>query len=349
MAGAGVAVLAVAAAATVGLGTGRPKAPDADPRAAKTVPVTHGDLVDYVVLDGTVGYGPPASLRCEATGITTWLAPVGSVVRRGGSLLRVDDQPVVLLYGSLPMYRQLAASVIGKDVEQFEENLQELGYTGFTVDEVFSAATTAAVKRWQRDIGRPETGTVEVGQIAYGPGPVRIAGQSVRVGTAVPGDVLTYTGTTRVVTANVEQSEAGWASPGVKVVVTLPDGGTTPGVVRTAGDQVASQSPTGEGAAPAQADGRARITIAITVADQKALSGATRGSVEVRHAAQERKDVLTVPVSALLALAEGGYGLEVVEDTTSRIVAVKAGMFADGRVEVSGSGIDAGTMVRIPQ
>jgi multidrug efflux system membrane fusion protein len=58
--------------------------------------------------------------------------------------------------------------------------------------------------------------------------------------------------------------------------------------------------------------------------------------------------VLTVPVAALLALSEGGYGVQVVEGTGTRIVAVETGLFADGRVEISGSGIAAGTNVGVP-
>jgi hypothetical protein len=58
--------------------------------------------------------------------------------------------------------------------------------------------------------------------------------------------------------------------------------------------------------------------------------------------------VLTVPVAALLALAEGGYGIEVVEGTTTRIVAVETAMFADGRVEVTGRGLSEGMKVGVP-
>jgi len=59
--------------------------------------------------------------------------------------------------------------------------------------------------------------------------------------------------------------------------------------------------------------------------------------------------VLAVPVAALLALPEGGFGVEIVEGNTTRIVAVKTGMFAAGRVEVSGEGIAEGMKVGVPK
>ena len=77
------------------------------------------------------------------------------------------------------------------------------------------------------------------------------------------------------------------------------------------------------------------------------LPGAT--AVTVRYVARQRPDVLTVPVNALLALSEGGYGLEVVSDSTATVVAVEVGMFADGRVEVAGPGLAEGTTVGVPE
>jgi hypothetical protein len=50
-------------------------------------------------------------------------------------------------------------------------------------------------------------------------------------------------------------------------------------------------------------------------------------------------------VSALLARASGGYALEVVDGSTTRLVSVETGSYADGYVEVSGSGISEGTKV----
>ena len=71
--------------------------------------------------------------------------------------------------------------------------------------------------------------------------------------------------------------------------------------------------------------------------------------MDVTFVADERKDVLTVPVAALLALAEGGYGVEVVEGgTRPASCAVETGMFADGRVEVTGDGIAEGMTVGMP-
>jgi hypothetical protein len=55
-----------------------------------------------------------------------------------------------------------------------------------------------------------------------------------------------------------------------------------------------------------------------------------------------------VPVAALLALREGGYGVQIVEGSTTRIVAVKTGLFSGGRVEVSGDGLAEGMTVGMP-
>jgi hypothetical protein len=61
-------------------------------------------------------------------------------------------------------------------------------------------------------------------------------------------------------------------------------------------------------------------------------------------------DVLAVPVTALLALAGGGYGVEVVTGhSRDRLVGVTTGIFAAGRVQVTGPGIVAGTRVVVAQ
>jgi hypothetical protein len=54
-------------------------------------------------------------------------------------------------------------------------------------------------------------------------------------------------------------------------------------------------------------------------------------------------------VTALLALAEGGYALEVAGDgDATRLVAVEVGTHADGWVGVAGDGIEPGVEVVVP-
>lgn len=344
-----VVVVATAGAATLGLGgrgEGEPRPRRTGP-AATTV-VTRQDLVETRTLTGKLNYGGAIPLSAAATGTVTRLPEPGATVRRGGELLRADEQPVVLLYGTVPMFRDLAEGAKGTDVRQLERNLSALGYRGFTVDDDFSAATTAAVKRWQKDLQLPETGAVERWRVVYAPGPVRIAQRLVRVGASAAGDVLSYTGSTRIVTITANPDETAWAVKGARVTVTLPSGTTVDGQVSGA-VPADNEQPSGDQASPGSGGGG---TVAVTVAipDQKALGKLDAGAVDVRYTAKERKAVLTVPVAALLALAEGGYGLEVVDPATraSRIVPVSAGMFADGRVEVSGDGLAAGTTVGMP-
>jgi hypothetical protein len=59
--------------------------------------------------------------------------------------------------------------------------------------------------------------------------------------------------------------------------------------------------------------------------------------------------VLSVPVEALLALSGDRFGVEVLQaDGTTKRMPVTTGLFAAGRVEVSGDGISAGQKVVVP-
>src|SRR5262249_40924045 len=208
------------------------------------------------------------------------------------------------------------------------------------------------VRDWQTSLGLPVTGTVEPGQVVFTPGPVRIAAHTARVGQAgARGEggatVLSYTGTTRLVTVDLKVADQALAAAGGKVTVTIPGGKrvagtiTKVGTVAKAQDQ-ATQGPPGDGARVA-ADARIAVTVDIT--DQQALGTLEAAPVDVDFVSQQREGVLTVPVAALLARPDEGYGVEVVEGGRTRIVAVKTGLFATGRVEITGDGIVAGMKV----
>lgn len=301
-----------------------------------TAPVTRTTLVETRTVGGTLGYGDPVPVRANGAGTLTWIAPVGATVARGEPLFKVDERPVVALYGSVPLYRTLTNRVEGADVRQLQENLAELGYTGFAIDGIYTSATAAAVRAWQADLGLPQTGIIEPGQVVFTPGVVRVAEHTAHVGDLLSGGgapVLSHTGTTRLVTVDLRVADQALAVEGREVVVTLPGGQAVTGTIAQVGTVVTAQE----------------IEVTVTITEQEALGALEVAPVDVDFVSAARADVLVVPVAALLALAEGGYGVEVVAGNTSHIVPVRTGMFAGGRVEVSGEGIAEGMRVGVPR
>jgi peptidoglycan hydrolase-like protein with peptidoglycan-binding domain len=333
---AAVATLGATGAAAVVLDDDQDTRPAAAGPAATTT-VRRQTLAKSVTVDGELGYGEPVPMKSAAGGTVTWLPKQGRTIERGGTVLRADNRPVVLLTGVLPLYRPLSPGVEGPDVLQFERNLRDLGYGGFTVDDQYSAATARAVRNWQKKLALPRTGTVTSSWVVVATGTIRVAEHKVRVGDPASGEVLTYTGAAAVVTVDAEADAADWAQPGAKVSVTLPDGSKTPGTVTHVGAKATAE----QGKDPT-------VPVTIKLRDPKAAGGLREAPVEVTYTGEQRKNVLSVPVAALVALAEGGYGLQVVEGGATRYLPVRVGMFADGRAEVSGAGLADGMTVGMP-
>jgi peptidoglycan hydrolase-like protein with peptidoglycan-binding domain len=322
-----------------------------------TATVARTTLVETRTVSGTLGYGEAIPVSASEPGTLTWIAPVGSTVRRGDPLFKVDERPIVELSGSIPVYRALRVGVTGADVRQLEQNLADLGYGGFVVDDTYTAATAAAVATWHARLGLPASGTVEPGQVVITAGAVRIAEHRARVGDVLADGsrgggvpVLACTDTTRLVTVDLEVADRPLAAEGRPVTVKVPGVGAVKGTISgigTVATTAIEASPGPSRTPPAAAD--ARIQVTVTLADQAALGSLDAAPVDVDLVSEERRDVLAVPVSALLALAQGGYGVEVVQGDRARVVPVKTGMFAAGRVEVSGEGIAEGVTVGVPK
>jgi hypothetical protein len=116
------------------------------------------------------------------------------------------------------------------------------------------------------------------------------------------------------------------------------------GTVATVPEQAAPTPTRGGPSASA-----ARIPVTVMLPDQQALGTLEAAPVDVAFASQAREGVLAVPVAALLALPTGGYGVQVVDGRSTRVVAARTGLFAAGEVEVSGAGIGAGMKVGVPR
>ncbi|MFD4474897.1 peptidoglycan-binding protein [Streptomyces sp. NPDC058471] len=357
---AAIAVVVAAGAATTGVfgddGSGSSgAAPSAPPKTAKVERTT---LTRTESVDGNLGYGDPTAVQGPApsktgAGIITWVPGDGDTIKRGQTAYKVEEQKVPLLYGSTPFYRPLKTGTEGKDVEILEKNLSALGYTGFTVDDTYDAGTSQAVRDWQDDLGRQETGTVQPSDAVVAPGARRVAEVKATAGAPSNGPVLTWTGTERTVTVDLDVQFEDMVEKGTKATVTLPDDTSVQAEVTDIGTPTTPSQDGGSGGSgggQSGGDDKPTLPVEMKVKDQKGLGRYQAAAVKISLKAETRKDVLVVPINALVAQRGGGYAVQVVEaDGDVRTRTVKVGMFSDSMVEVSGTGITDGTVVGVPK
>lgn len=307
-------------------------------------------LAERLTASGTIGYAGEATVLDRLGGTVTGLPAIGQVVRRGRPLYVIDGRPVLLMYGTVPAYRTLAEGVGGgKDVEQLERNLAALGHDPGTVDGEWTWETAEAVRAWQREAGLKVTGEVELGRVAFLPGPQRVTGLDATLGEALAGGgrgqpstaVLRTSSTRRVVRVELEPDEGSIARPGRRVRVVLPGGGEAPG--RVSGLATIESSGEERGGSGEEPEAGIEVTVALIGRHRiPALDGA---SVNVLFTQRLRRQVLSVPLTALLAIGGERFAVEAVEGAARRRIVVTPGLAADGYVEVAGEGLRAGTTV----
>ncbi|MFI6597084.1 efflux RND transporter periplasmic adaptor subunit [Nonomuraea sp. NPDC050536] len=316
-------------------------APATHPPATATAAITRGDLIDQESVDGKLTFADGRTIKAGQAGTVTGLPSEGGVVTRGQALYRVDRKPQLLLYGELPAYRDLEDGVKkGPDVEQLERNLRALGFgKGVTVDGRFTAATARAVRRWQKHNGLERTGRVGAGQVVFLPGAARVSATSVEVGDRVAPQrpVLEVTTTERLVRIDLDADKQDVARAGRKVTVKLAEGRPVTGTISKVAKVAKLVKSNG------QDKGQAVVQVEIKV-PAKAVGALDEAPVTVELRRQRARNVLSVPVEALLALPQGGYGVELAD---GRRVPVTTGAFGSGRVEVSGQGIAEGMRVAV--
>ena len=369
----GAAALAAGAAGGWALGHGQDR-PDA---AGATVPVatatvTLGTITVSEDDAGTVGYAGSYTVYSATAGTVTWLPATGAVIRPGGRLFAVDGQDVVLMRGSTPAWRAFGPGMSdGPDVAELQRNLVALGYDPYhaiTPGDHYDWATQAAIERWQQARGWIPDGQIALGQVAFLPGPVRVAGLAAGPGATVAAgtQVLTGTSATAVVTVAVSAAEQSAVTAGQRVTITLPDGAATTGRVLgpapaapAAGSQGSGSQGSGSQGSGSQGSGSAgagnsepsTVSMLVGLDHQVAAAGMAGTPVQVEIATQAQRDVLIAPISALLAGPGGGFQVTVVAGGRRRDVPVLTGLFddIDGTVAITGPGIAPGTTVEVPQ
>ena len=393
----------------------------------------------FVVLGGTVPAYRDLTLGAAArtvanrmNGTLTWLASVGTVLEEGDVIARIDDRPVIVLFGETPVYRTLydaRTNLEGPDVFQLETALERLGFATsdtLTIDSEFTSSTANRVEDWQEAVGADTDGRIDLGEVVFLPGPAQVTSElsevgsrvadgaplvnvatgdqlsgadvlqleealanlgfmdapndqfdaataaaitalqvsvgatptgylpaaavlysdlAVRVDSAIAGvgsavsvnaPVIEVSSTELIVRIALPASDQGLLRRGTPVTVELPNGTDIPATVIS----VASVATRLQGF-------EATFEVVIALSDSTAAQGFEDSPVDVEVITDSVTDVLNIPVTSLIALAEGGYAVEVVENGTTRLVSVDPGFFARGMVEVSGE-LAVGDLVVVP-
>ena len=277
------------------------------------------------------------------SGTVTAIAEQGSIVLQGDTLVEIDRQPVVLLTGDIPAYRTLTTGVKGDDVTQLEQNLAALGFgdsDGFVVDGDYDTQTALAVTAWQLSTGADPDGVVNLGDVYFSPTALRVGQNQVAIGDAVNNGtpLMTTSISETFVTVQLSTDDQDLVVVGDTVTVELPSGDEEPAVVTEIGTVVLATQ-----------QGETYFEMTVTLEDPEAAVGLDEAPVDVIVVGDRADNVLVVPVTALLALAEGGYAVEVMDASGATVlVAVDPGLFADGFVEVSSAGLEPGMQVLVP-
>jgi len=166
-----------------------------------------------------------------------------------------------------------------------------------------------------------------------------------------------------VVTVDLDASLQSEAKVGERVTVQLPAGNTVNGKV-TAVSSVAQSSSSGDngsgngsgsgnggsggggggGGGGSGSGSSSTVPVTITLSGHHRGAGLDEAAVSVNFAQAHAKHVLSVPVTALVAVSGGNYA---VQEATSphTLIPVTVGLFAAGYVQISGPGVHSGLQV----
>jgi Putative peptidoglycan binding domain len=388
MAGAGAGL------ATSAFGNQHPAASGSAPISGgyqtSTQPVTRQSLTEQTQEDATLGdagtwsvvvppsSSPPSSSSSSSSssasstpggvagssGVFTWLPPSGKIIRQGRMAYAVNGTAVVLLYGSISAYRNLYVGLTGPDVRELNADLVTLGYSTAAALgprsgwDYYSAATAAAVERLQTAIGVTVTGTLNLGEAVFLPGPAVVTGLgtgTVLGGAATSGSVvLTATSTTPVITIDLDASLQPEVKDGDPVGVTLPDGTVTSGVITQVGTVASSSSPSSSSSSSDSGNGVSggsppTVTVLASLTRPQEAQHLDGAAVTVTITTGSVSNALSVPVDALLAETSNSYDVEVTGPGGDHLVPVTPGVFdsAAGLVQVTGD-LRPGQRVVVP-
>ena len=335
-----VVVVVVAAGTAVVIVSGSPESTADSPAATAAAKVR--DLTRTETLNGVVAYQDMRGLSAPKAGVITWLPAVGADITAGQPLMSVDAQPVILLHGALPAWRDLAPGMPdGPDVQQLEAALHALGYgtkSDHYPDGHWGWQTSDAVRAFQEKSGMPDDGALSLGEVVFTAGDVHVAKLDGHVGgqNAPGAPVLTVQSTERVVVLEVDPVKRDLVPQGAPVDVELPSGDRIPGKITSVSTTLVQN-----------ADGTPVYQVTVALDDPAQVADVALAPVTAHYVTTVAEQVLAVPVSAIVGVPGGGYAVDVVTGGTTERVAVELGAWGDGYVAVTGD-LKPGATVEVP-
>ena len=235
----------------------------------------------------------------------TGLPELGERIFPGDVLMETDSTPVYLVAGDIAAHRTMDADTDGADVAQLQQYLLDGGWADgleLVADGEWTSATTDAVEAWQEDTGQTVTGTVELGDLWFSPGPIRIVDVHVTEGVVVTDaePVLTYTSDERAVEVSVAELPDGLLDAD-DFTIDLPGVGDVPGeLVSSRGTELGFD-----------------LVFSVDLEGQD-VGSVDRLPVTVEWTIAELDDELTIPPEAIRRLDSGVYVVDVLDGDTIR-------------------------------
>ena len=235
---------------------------------------------------------------------------------------------------------------LGSDVRQLEEALVDLGYDAdgsLIADGTYNLETAQAVLDFQAAVGLETDGIINLGEIVFLPGDVRVTNQLATQGSGVSAGspILGISLSEKVVYINLPADNQGALAVGDAVTVEMPDYTEVPASV-----VFVSQTAT-----PAANDwDPATFEVRIELDDTTFAEGLDEAPVDVIIVSDSVRDVIAIPVAALVALLEGGYAVELdIGNGHVQLIAVEVGFFStDNMIEITPGALEPGDRVVLP-
>jgi hypothetical protein len=170
--------------------------------------------------------------------------------------------------------------------------------------------------------------------------------------------VLETTSIHLVVTVDLSASSQSEAVVGERVTVEMPAGNTVNGRITAVSPVAVSSSGSGNGANSGSGGGgggggggnggsggsTSTIPVTVTLRGHHTGAGLDQAAVSVNFAQQRARNVLSVPVTALLATSGGNFSVQTAA-APHQLIPVTTGLFAAGYVQISGPGVYSGLQV----